>query len=46
MQMQTGNPFTTSAEAGNWGFNWSGQSINGTTGILAEEDFVGQYTQD
>jgi hypothetical protein len=45
MQMQTGNPFTTSAEAGNWGFNWSGQSINGTTGILAEEDFVGQYAQ-
>ena len=45
MQMQTGNPFSTAGEAGNWGFNWSGQSINGTTGILAEEDFVGQYTQ-
>ena len=45
MQMQTGNPFTAAAEAGNWGFNWSGQSINGTTGILAEEDFVGQYAQ-
>src|SRR4029077_6127447 len=44
MQMQTGT-FTTAAEAGNWGFNWSGLSINGTTGILAEEDFVGQYTQ-
>jgi hypothetical protein len=46
MQMQTGNPYTTIAEAGNWGFNWSGLSINGTTGILAEEDYVGQYTQD
>lgn len=45
MQMQTGNPFTTAGEAGNWGFNWSGESINGSTGILAEEDFVGQYTQ-
>ena len=46
MRMQTGNPFTTTAEAGNWGFNWSGLSINGSTGILAEEDYVGQYTQD
>jgi hypothetical protein len=45
MQMQTGNPFSTAGAAGNWGFNWSGQSINGTTGILAEEDFVGQYAQ-
>jgi hypothetical protein len=45
MQMQTGNPFSTAGEAGNWAFNWSGESINGTTGILAEEDFVGQYTQ-
>ena len=35
----------TTAAAGNWAFNWSGESINGTTGILAEEDFVGQYTQ-
>ena len=45
MQMQTGNPYTNAAVAGNWAFNWSGESINGTTGILAEEDFVGQYTQ-
>jgi hypothetical protein len=45
MQMQTGSTLTTATEAGNWGFNWSGLSINGTTGILAEEDFVGQYTQ-
>lgn len=45
MQMQTGNPFSTAGEAGNWAFNWSGESINGTTGILAEEDFVGQYAQ-
>ena len=45
MQMQTGSPYTNAAVAGNWAFNWSGESINGTTGILAEEDFVGQYTQ-
>jgi hypothetical protein len=44
MQMQTGT-FTTAAEAGNWGFNWSGESINGSTGGFGEEDFVGQYTQ-
>ena len=44
MQMQSGT-FTTAAEAGNWGFNWSGESINGTTGGFGEEDFVGQYTQ-
>jgi hypothetical protein len=46
MQMQTGNPFSNSTEMGNWGFNWSGQSINSTTGILAEEDFLGQYALD
>lgn len=43
---QTGGPFTASATGGNWAFNWSGLSINGKTGILAEEDFVGQYSQD
>jgi hypothetical protein len=45
MQMQTGNPFTTAGEAGNWAFNWSGESVNGNTGSFGEEDFVGQYTQ-
>jgi hypothetical protein len=45
MQMQTGNPYTIAAEAGNWGFNLSGASVNGTTGQFGEEDFVGQYTQ-
>jgi hypothetical protein len=45
MQMQTGNPFTTAGEAGNWGFNWSGESVNNSTGSFGEEDFVGQYTQ-
>jgi hypothetical protein len=43
---QTGGPFTASATGGNWAFNWAGQSINSNTGILAEEDFVGQYSQD
>jgi hypothetical protein len=46
MQMQTGNPFVVNAAGGNWAFNWSGESINGQSGILAEEDFVGQYAQD
>ena len=43
---QSGGPYTLSATAGNWAFNWAGQSINSNTGILAEEDFVGQYSQD
>ncbi len=46
MNAQTGGPFTASATGGNWAFNWSGLSINSKTGILAEEDFVGQYSQD
>lgn len=45
MMAQSGT-FTASGSGGNWGFNWSGQSINSSTGILAEEDFVGQYSQD
>jgi hypothetical protein len=43
---QSGGPYTQSAIGGNWALNWSGQSINSNTGILAEEDFVGQYSQD
>lgn len=43
---QTGGPFTASGAGGNWAFNWAGLSINSKTGILAEEDFVGQYSQD
>jgi hypothetical protein len=43
---QTGGPFTQSGTGGNWAFNWAGQSINSSSGILAEEDFVGQYSQD
>jgi hypothetical protein len=43
---QTGGPFTASGSGGNWAFNWAGQSINSKTGILAEEDFVGQYKED
>ena len=44
MQMQTGGPFTTAGQAGNWAFNWVGASINATTGGFGEEDFLGQYT--
>jgi hypothetical protein len=43
---QNGGPFTASGSGGNWAFNWAGQSINSKTGILAEEDFVGQYKED
>ena len=43
---QSGGPYTATATGGNWGLNWSGLSINSHTGILAEEDFVGQYSQD
>jgi hypothetical protein len=43
---QSGGPYTASAAGGNWALNWSGLSINSHTGILAEEDFVGQYSQD
>jgi hypothetical protein len=46
LNAQTGGPFTASATGGNWALNWSGLSINSKTGILAEEDFVGQYSQD
>jgi hypothetical protein len=44
MLAQTGGPFTTASEVGNWSFNWSGQSVNGTTGGFGEEDFLGEYT--
>ncbi len=46
MQMQTGGPFTNTGTMGNWAFNWSGQSINSSNGVLAAEDFLGQYSQD
>ena len=39
---QSGSP-TLAVEAGNWGFSWAGESINGTTGGFGEEDFLGQY---
>jgi hypothetical protein len=45
MIAQTGSPFTLAGLAGNWAFNWAGQSINGTTGGFGEEDFLGQYAQ-
>lgn len=40
---QTGGPFTSPSLAGNFGFNWSGISSNSSTGVSAEEDFVGQF---
>jgi hypothetical protein len=46
LNAQSGGPFTATATGGNWALNWSGLSINSNTGILAEEDFVGQYSQD
>jgi hypothetical protein len=46
MKMQTGGPFTNATSMGNWAFNWGGQSINSTNGVLAAEDFLGQYSQD
>ncbi len=45
IRAQTGGSFTTSGAAGNWAFNFSGQSINSTNGVLAAEDFLGQYAQ-
>jgi hypothetical protein len=39
---QTGGPFTNASLAGNFGFNLSGISSNGSTGLTDEEDYVGQ----
>jgi acetamidase/formamidase len=39
---QSGGPFTTTSLAGNYGFNLSGVSSNSSTGVTAEEDYVGQ----
>jgi hypothetical protein len=44
MQAQATGPFTASTAAGNWAFNWSGESVNSKTGGFGEEDFLGQYT--
>jgi hypothetical protein len=41
---QTGAPFTNGSLAGDDAFNWTGQSQNNTTGVIAEEDFVGRVT--
>ena len=41
---QTGSPFTGGSVAGDYAFNWTGQSNNNTTGVSAEEDFVGHVT--
>jgi hypothetical protein len=41
---QTGAPFSNGSVAADYGFNWSGVSTNNTTGVTAEEDFVGHVT--
>jgi hypothetical protein len=40
---QTTGPFTVSASAGNYVFNWSGVQLGSSTAVPFEEDFVGQY---
>jgi hypothetical protein len=45
MLAQAAGPFTTAGAAGNWAFNFVGQSVNTTTGGIGEEDYLGQYTQ-
>lgn len=42
IRSQTGGPFANSSLAGNYAFNWSGVSSNSSTGLVGEEDFVGQ----
>jgi hypothetical protein len=44
MLMQTGGPFSVSGQAGNWALNFAGNSVNGSTGLAGEEDYLGQYT--
>jgi hypothetical protein len=44
IQLQTGAPFSNSSLAGNYGLNFSGVSSNGSIGVTAEEDYVGQIT--
>jgi len=41
---QTKGPLTAQSFANDYGFNWSGNSINGTNNVQGEEDFVGQVT--
>lgn len=41
---QAAGPFTVSAAAGNYIFNWSGVQLGSSTAIPFEEDFVGVYT--
>jgi hypothetical protein len=40
---QTGGPFSNATLSGNFVFDWSGISSNSSTGVTAEEDFVGQF---
>jgi hypothetical protein len=42
VQLQTGAPFSNSSLAGDYGFTLTGLSSNNNTGVVAEEDFVGQ----
>lgn len=40
--LQTGAPFTNSSLAGDYGFGLTGVTANGSTGAVAEGDYVGQ----
>jgi len=44
IQLQTGAPFSNSSLAGDYGLNFAGVSSNGSIGVTAEEDYVGQIT--
>lgn len=43
LHAQAAGPFTASASAGNYVFNWSGVQLGSSTAVPFEEDFVGQY---
>lgn len=43
MLTQSAGPFTLSASAGNYAFNWSGVQLGSNSAVPFEEDFVGQY---
>lgn len=45
LHAQAAGPFTVSASAGNYIFNWSGVQLGSSTAVPFEEDFVGQYVQ-
>ena len=44
IRLQTGAPFSLAGLAGDYGLNFSGVSSNGSTGLTAEEDYVGRVS--